>query len=135
MGLTTKAKGLPEEVCFDYSYITYSNFIMQLIKTAYGERCYEMFRDSLIHHRPFADEEVALWDAHCNGDLDILIWHSDRDGKFSPQECRKIYNAMKNITMDVQDHDYLAMKQYNMLERWKAIFKHCADRRVNLYFC
>lgn len=57
-----------------------------------------MFRDSLIHQRPFSDEEVALWDAHCNGDLDILIWHSDCGGKFSPQECRKIYNAMKNIT-------------------------------------
>ena len=36
MGLTTIAKGLPEEVSVNYSYTTYGNFIMQLIKTAYG---------------------------------------------------------------------------------------------------
>lgn len=135
MGLTTIAKGLTAETEYDGSYITYGNFIMQLIKAAYGERCYEMFRASLIRQRPFSDEEGAWWNAHCNDDLDILIWHSDCDGKFSPQECRKIYNAMKNITMDVQGHNYGTMKPYNMLERWKAIFKHCADRRVNLYFC
>lgn len=82
MGLTTIAKGLPEEISFDYSYITYGNFIMQLIKTAYGERCYEMFRDSLIHQRPFSDEEGAWWNTHCNDDLDILICTSDCDGSF-----------------------------------------------------
>lgn len=55
-------------------------------------------------------------------------------GIWSMEECRKIYNALKPLHMDMQGHNYGVMKPYNMLEHWKAIFKHCADRRVNLYY-
>lgn len=134
MGLTVRAKGLTAESAFDCGYITYGTFIMQLIKTAYGDRCYEIFQKSLYSQKPFSDEEEKWWNDHCNDDLDILIWHSDCDGKFTPQECRKIYNAIKGLKMDMQGHNYGVMKPYNMLEHWKAIFKHCADRRVNLYY-
>lgn len=80
------------------------------------------------------DEWYTAWGGQCNDDLDILIFHSDCGGKFTPQECRKIYNAMKNLTSDLEGHNYGVMKPYNMFEHWKAIFKHCADRRVNLYY-
>ena len=43
-------------------------------------------------------------------------------------------NALKALKSDMVGHNYHVMKPYNMFEHWKAIFKHCADRRVNLYY-
>lgn len=134
MGLDVSAKGLTAETGFSCGYITYGNFIMEVIKVAYGEKCYDIFRYNLICGKPFTKEEEAYWNSVCNDDLDILIFHSDCDGKFTPAECRKIYNAMKDLHSDMQGHNYGVMKSYNMFEHWKDIFKHCADRRVNLYY-
>lgn len=134
MGLWAHAKGLDDESCFECGDITYGTFLLELIKTAYGERCYNIFRNSMIRGTAFSGDDEKWWNSHCNDDLDILLFHSDCDGKFTPQECRKIYNAIKDLHMDMQGHNYGVMKPYNMLEHWKAIFKHCASRRVNLYY-
>lgn len=134
MGLDARAKGLTAETGFSCGYMTYGNFIMELIRVAYGERCHDIYKNSLLYRTTFTDEEVEYWNARCNDDLDILIFHSDCGGKFTPKECRKIYNAMKDLHSPMQGHNYGVMKTYNMFEHWKAIFKHCADRRVNLYF-
>ena len=134
MGLDVRAKGLTDETGFSCGYITYGRFIMELIKVAYGEGCYDIYRNSLFDCEPFTEKEVEYWNARCNDDLDVLIFHSDCDGKFTPTECRKIYNAMKDLHSDMQWHNYGVMKPYNMFDHWKAIFKHCADRRVNLYY-
>lgn len=134
MGLCAFAKGLTEETGFDCGYISYGTFILELINVAYGRKSYDIFRDAMVRGRQFTEEEAEYWNAHCNDDLDILIFHSDCDGKFTPQECRKIYNAMKDLKSDMVGHNYGVMKQYNMFEHWKNIFKHCATRRVNLYY-
>lgn len=134
MGLDVSAKGLTAETGFSCGYITYGRFIMELIKVAYGDDCYNIFRNNLFGGTPFTEQEEKIWNARCNDDLDILIFHSDCDGKFTPAECRKIYNAMKDLYSDMQGHNYGVMKPYNMFEHWKYIFKHCADRRVNLYY-
>lgn len=134
MGLYAHAKGLNDETCFDCGYLTYGSFIMEMIRVAYGEKCRDIYRHALFRGMAFSDDEVAYWDAHCNDDLDILIWHSDCDGKFTPQECRKIYNAMKDLKSDMKGHNYGVMKPYNMFEHWKNIFQHCAQRRVTLYY-
>lgn len=134
MGLNAKAVGLTAKTEFNCGYITYDNFMLELIRTAYGEDCRNIFLKFNITNAPFSNEDVIIWNEKCNDDLDIWIWHSNCDGKFTPQECRKIYNAIKNLKMDVIGHNYGVMKSYNMLEHWKNIFKHCADRRVTLYF-
>lgn len=134
MGLCATAKGLNRETGFECGYITYGTFILELIKTAYGERCMEIYRNSMVAGKCFTQEEVDYWNERCNDDLDILILHSDCDGKFTPDECRRIYNAMKDLKMDMVGHNYGVMKPYNMLEHWKNIFKHCARRRVTLYY-
>lgn len=134
MGLDVKAKGLTAETGFSCGYITYNNFILELIRVAYGERCYNIYRNSILYGKTFTEEDAEYWNERCNDDLDILILHSDCDGKFTPKECRKIYNAMKDLHSDMMGHNYGIMKPYNMFEHWKAIFKHCADRRVNLYY-
>lgn len=133
LGLTVRIKGY--EGAYDCGYITYGNFIMRLIKEAYGERCYKAFWDSLTNNRPFTDLDEKVWAEHQIDDLELWIWHSDCDGKFTPKECRKIYNAIKDLEIpDFYAHNYGDMKPYNMLERWKDMFLYCAKHRVNMYF-
>lgn len=134
MGLCARAKGLTDETGFDCGYLTYGTFILELIKVAYGQQCHNIFKRNMLRGAPFSDAEAEYWNAHCNDDLDILIFHSDCGDKFTPQECRKIYNAMKDLKSGMMGHNYHVMKPYNMFEHWKAIFKHCADCRVNLYY-
>lgn len=133
MGLTVRIKGF--NGAYDCGYITYGNFIMRLIKEAYGNVCLEMFQRSLYTGKPFTDLDEKEWAKHQNDDLDLWIWHSDCDGKFTPSECRRIYNAIKDMHIpDFYAHNYGDMQQYNMLGRWKEMFRHCARRRVNMYF-
>lgn len=132
MGLCATAKGLTEETGFDCGYITYGLFLRNLART-YNEEIGEMFR-SMCSGNQLTEQQAERWDEICNDDLDLLLFHSDCDGKFTPQECRRIYNAIKDLHMDMQGHNYVVMKPYNMLEHWKNIFLHNAKRRVNLYY-
>lgn len=133
MGLCATAKGLTSETEFNCGYLTYGTFLKKLAEVAYGKemgRIYERFHDWTLLEK----DDLSNWNKNCNDDLDLLLFHSDCDGKFSWKECRKIYNAIKDLHMDMQGHNYHVMKPYNMLEHWKNIFLHCARRRVNLYY-
>lgn len=134
MGLCATAKGLTSETGFYCGYITYGNFLKELAISAYGSEMGRIYKEVDFEGRKPTDEEIELWNKNCNDDLDLLLFHSDCDGKFSWKECRKIYNAIKDLHMDMQGHNYGAMKPYNMLEHWKNIFLHCARHRVNLYY-
>jgi len=141
MGLYAHAKGLSDEECYDCGYITYGHFMMQLAETAYGKemgdvykRCQYGWDKELGYDYKWTQEDCDFWNARCNDDLDLFLMHSDCDGKFTPHECRRIYNAIKDLKMEMVGHNYVIMKPYNMLEHWKNIFHHCAKRRVNLYY-
>ena len=136
MGLDVRAKGLTAETGFSCGYITFMKFRIELART-YNEELGEMYRNlmvDIVSEHEFSEKYIERWNELCNHDLDIFLFHSDCDGKFTPKECRGIYNAIKDLHMDMQGHNYGVMKPYNMLEHWKEIFKHCADRRINLYF-
>lgn len=132
MGLHAHAKGLTEETEFNCGYLTYMNFRKSLAY-AYNKEIGEMF-ESLLNGGDLTVEQEIRWNEICNDDLDIFLFHSDCGGKFTWRECRRIYNAIKDLHMDMQGHNYCVMEPYNMLEHWKNIFLHCAKRRVNLYF-
>lgn len=134
MGLDCHAKGLPESECFHGSYYRYHRFIYELIKTAYGEWFAEKW-----HTCAWDNRSVSAWNRICNQDLDILIFHSDCDGKFTPLECRKIYKALEPFTIDHESYvaGYPArrpLKVVNTLALFKGMFLHCWKRRVNLYY-
>lgn len=131
MGLNATAKGLTSETEFECGYFTFGNFRMQLAY-AYNQELGEIYEK--IYQHNFTEQDIARWNEICNDDLDIFLWHSDCDGSFTWQECRKIYKAIKGISLDMPGHNYCVMKNYNMLEHWKNIFNHCAKRRVKLYF-
>ena len=134
MGLDVDAKGLTYETNFSCGYITFGVY-RQKVAEAYNKEFGEIYKKS---YNPsfsgYTDEEIKRWNEICDDDLDIFLNHSDCDGKFTPQECKKIYNAMKDLKVEMQGHNYGVMKPYNMHEHWLNIFKHCYKRRVNLYF-
>lgn len=132
MGLYATAKGLTPETEFNCGYMTYGLFLRNLAY-AYHPEIGKTFED-LCNGNELSEWQEEKWKKFGNDDLDLFLFHSDCDGKFTPQECRRIYNAIKNLHMDMQGHNYHVMKPYNMLEHWKNIFLHCAKRRVNLYY-
>lgn len=132
MGLRAYAKGLNEKTEFNCGYLAYMDFRKGLAY-AYNKEIGEMF-ESLLNGGDLTVEQEIRWNEICNDDLDVLLFHSDCDGKFTWQQCRRIYNAIKDLHMDMQGHNYGVMKPYNMLEHWKNIFLHCAKRHVNLYY-
>lgn len=133
MALCASAKGLTLETEFYGGYISYGNFLVKLAY-AYNEEIGRMYEDMCRHNKELSKEEENRWNELCDDDLDLLLFHSDCDGKFTWKECRRIYNAIKDIHMDLIGHNYIVMEPYNMLEHWKNIFLHCARRRVNLYY-
>lgn len=134
MGLTVRAKGLSCEDSYDCGYLTFGNFRMELARI-YNAEFGELYKKWYLYQEDVTESDVKRMNELSNEDLDIFLNHSDGDGKFSPKECKKIYDVIKNWHSDMQGHNYGIMKSYNMLEHWKNIFLHCYKRRVNLYFC
>lgn len=134
MGLDAYAKGLTAETGYCCGYITFGVYRMKVAE-AHNKEFGELYKKQYdFRFKGYTDEEIDRWNEICNDDLDIFLNHSDCDGKFTPQECRKIYNAMKDLKVEMQGHNYGVMKPYDMHEHWLNIFKHCYKCRVNLYF-
>jgi hypothetical protein len=135
MGLDVYAKGLTSETGFSCGYITFGVYRMK-VACAYNEEFGRLYEKSYknLFFKGYTEDEIKRWNEICNDDLDIFLNHSDCDGKFTPQECKKIYNAMKDLKVEMSGHNYGVMKQYNMHEHWLNMFKHCYQRRVNMYF-
>lgn len=132
MGLCATAKGLTAETEFNCGYLTYGRFLINLAY-AYNQEIGEIF-ENICNGNELSETEEIRWNEICDDGLDLLLFHSDCDGKFTWKECKQIYNAIKDLHMDMMGHNYGVMEPYNMLEHWKNIFAHCAKRRVNLYY-
>lgn len=132
MGLDIKAKGLTNETSYSCGYITFGIY-RKKIAYAYNKDFGQLYEKD-YNCEQLTDEDIKLWNKICNDDLDIFLNHSDTGGKFTPQECKKIYNAMKDLKVEMQGHNYGVMKQYDMHQHWLNMFKHCYTRKVNMYF-
>lgn len=139
MGLSVSAKGLDKT--YDCGYITFHNFRLQLAK-AYNEELGVLY-EKWFSREGLTEKECERFDEICPKGLDLFLSHSDCDGKFTPKECKMVYDCIKDLKMDLQGHNYgivrfpngtKGMETYNMLERWQYMFKHCYQRRVNMYF-
>lgn len=131
MGLDVRVTGLERQDTYHCGYITF-NVYRKKVASAYDKRLGELYEKTF--NEELTDEEIDEWNKLCNDDLDIFLFHSDCEGKFTPKECKKIYDAMKDLKIDMQGHNYVEMNFYNMHEMWLNMFKHCYKRRVNLYF-
>ena len=102
------------------------------VASAYNERLGELYKKTFKDE--LQPEEIKEWNNLCNNDLDIFLWHSDCDGKLTPKECKKIYDAMKDLKVEMQGHNYIEMNYYDMHQLWLNMLKHCYKHRVNMYF-
>lgn len=114
MGLTIKAKHLPYEKTYDCGYFSFMNFRLELAKT-YNEEFGELYKKWI--YDGLTEEECNRINELSNEDLDIFLNHSDCDGKISYKDCKKIYDVIKDFTMDMLGHNYGNMQYYNMLEQ------------------
>ena len=81
------------------------------------------------------EKEFAIFNELSDEDLNIFLLHSDCDGKLTSTDCQKIYNAIKDLKMDMFSLNPSIIGIYNMLDNWKLILKHCYENNINLYFC
>ena len=135
MGLTIRAKGLLDEHSYDCGYKTFTNFRIA-VANAYNKefgKLLEKYYYNWFEHK-FTEDDLTRMNELSDDDLDIFLDHSDCDGKMTPQECKKVYMAIKDLSVEMIGHNCRLMENYNMLEQWKNILKHCYTRRVNLYF-
>ena len=82
--------------------------------------------------KPLPEDFDEKWNEGCNDDLDILLWHSDCDGRLTPQECRKIYRVLEKMNVEFEENiDYYE----DFYKNFVAMLKHCYQRRVIMFFC
>lgn len=131
MGLDISVKGLERKDTYHCGYIKF-NLYRKKVASAYNERLGELYEKTFKDE--LQPEEIKEWNNLCNNDLDIFLWHSDCDGKLTPKECKKIYNAMKDLKVEMQGHNYIEMNCYDMHQLWLNMLKHCYKHRVNMWF-
>lgn len=127
MGLDISVKGLERKDTYHCGYITF-NLYRNNVASAYNERLGELYKKTFKDE--LQPEEIKEWNNLCNDDLDIFLWHSDCDGKLTPEECKKIYNELKKLK--IKDLPY--SDKWTMQELWLNMLKHCYKHRVNMYF-
>ena len=127
MGLTIFIDG---QIRFEVLYSRYSQFIQELVEKAYGPECLKIFR--AIYERPMTSAEADFWNMRCNDDLDILIQHPDDRGDISPENCRKIYEALEPYHLNALCR---YRNQYvNVCEQWKEMLLYCAQNNAKMEY-
>lgn len=127
MGLDIHIKGLEREDTYHCGYITF-NLYRKNVASAYNERLGELYKKTFKDE--LQPEEIKEWNNLCNDDLDIFLWHSDCDGKLTPEECKKIYNELKKL--NVKDLPY--SDKWTMQKLWLNMLQFCYKHRVNMWF-
>ncbi|HJJ15469.1 MAG TPA: hypothetical protein OIM60_03480 [Clostridiaceae bacterium] len=130
MGLDINIKGLAREDTYHGGYIRFGNYRMEVAK-AFNKTLGEIYKKPyLTLNYEFTDDEIEQWNQLCNEDLDIFLWHSDCDGRLTPEECKLIYNELNKL--NVQDLYY--SNKYTMHQLWLNMLQFCYKHRVNMYF-
>ncbi|MGX8833989.1 hypothetical protein ACWG0P_07225 [Amedibacillus sp. YH-ame6] len=134
MGLDISIKGMSYEDTYHCGYITFGLYRCA-VATAYNKEFGE------IYEKPYKnffyesnEEDIKRWNELCNDDLDLFLNHSDCGGKLTWKECKKIYDVMKDLKVNMRGHNYATMNEYDMHQQWLNMFKFCATKRVNMYF-
>lgn len=123
MGISVMAKGLPERYSIECSYGTFYDFRVALSK-AYNEEfgdLYVKWCDDAI-----SDAELERMSYLSNKDLNIFLSECDSFGEFNPEECKKIYDSIRDLKIHIHYED--------MLDKWKNAFLYCYKNKVNLTF-
>ena len=131
MGLDLRANGYPKEEL----HIGYMGFgvIRQQIARSYNEELGMLYDKTYTYlHYQYTEDEEKRWNEICNDDLDLLIWHSDYEGKLTYQECNKIFKVLNKL-----DFKYPKEWRQDYKEKYyilKDMISWCGKNRITLYF-
>lgn len=136
MGLCIRATGFNEDI-YNSGYIGFTRFRIALAKS-YNQEFGELYEKWLFAGRwgnePMSKQEFNRLNKLANDNLDILLQHSDCDGKLTPKECKAIYEVTKDLKCDYPQNNYMTLTGKNQLEVFNRALLHCYKRRVNMYF-
>lgn len=136
MGLYITAAGFNEEI-YSSGYIGFTYFRIALAKaynTEFGALYEKWIFAGRFGNEPMTTSEFNRLNELCNDDFDILLKHSDCDGKLTPKECKAIYEVTNNLKCDYPQNNYLTVSGKNQLEVLNRALLHCWKRKVNMYF-
>lgn len=133
MGLDIHIKGLSREDTYHGSYIRFASYRVKVAK-AFNKAIGEIYEKTYKYYGyKFTEEDEKQWNEFLldeNAPMNKFLWHSDYDGKFTPKECKEIYNELKNLDVEKTFYD----GETTMHELWLRMFKYCYKHRVNMWF-
>ena len=131
MGLALTAKGYSKVLRIGYGGFKQMRIAIAFAYSSKYGNMYQEACSTLGFASRIANEDAfcETWNQGCDDDLDILLWHSDCGGKFSPQECRLVLQALKKLNVHFAN-DNIQIFYNDFIE----MLAHCTKRRVNLYF-
>lgn len=134
MGLTLQADGYKKE-SFRIGYIGFT-FLREVIAKSHDKEFGDLYKkwceSALIPSRELTEKEIDRWNEICDPDLDILLLHSDCDGKIKYHDCRRVIRALDRIGLEYPDESRQDYKEkYFIL---KDMIRYCAKNKKRLYF-
>lgn len=135
MGLliTINSKGFDEEI-YDSGYDGFTKFRIELAKS-YNEEFGELYERWIYCCNTGEDfEDSQRINELANEDLNLLLLHSDCDGKLNPKECKRIYSVTKDLKCDYSQHNYATDVGKNQLEVFNQALLYCWKHKVNMWF-
>lgn len=133
MGLDIQIKGLSREDTYHAGYGIFANYRVKVAK-AFNKTIGEIYEKSYkCYGYEFKEEDIRQWNEILpdeNSPMNKFLWHSDCDGKFTPKECKEIYNILKKLKVEETFYD----EETTMHELWLNMFKYCYKHRVNMWF-
>lgn len=133
MGLDVMIKGLSRENTYHASYIKFANYRMKVAK-AFDETLGEIYKRLYLSFcYGYLEEDIKQWNEILpdeNSAMNKFLCHSDCDGKFTPKECKEIYDILKNLNVEETFYD----EETTMHELWLNMFRYCYKHRVNMWF-
>jgi hypothetical protein len=135
MGLSIRVKGFDKEI-YDSGYGGFTRFRIAVAKSYNSEygNLYEKWVECCLRREKFSDKDLYKMNKLANNDLNLLLYHSDCDGKLTPQECKKIYKITKDLKCDYPQNNYTTLTGKNQLDIFNEALRHCWKRRVNMWF-
>lgn len=128
MGLTLSAHDFYSDINIGYiNFFNFRYFIAKSLSEKHG-KLYEAIAKNRSNElaKVLSDE----WNKDCDDSLDILLWHSDCDGRLTPKECTKIKKSLSKINVNFEGREDLE----EFYEDFLDMLKHCSKRRVIMYF-
>lgn len=126
MALELTAEKYPKKI--EVGYLSF--YVLRTkIAYAYSEELGDRYLRLTKNPHTLTEEEIAEWNTNCNDDLDLLLWHSDMDGKLTVEECERLNTVLKKLEIKFEDEHFLFL-----FDEFFKLLEHCCKEKVPMLF-